>query len=284
MGTAIRHIMTNTAIGAYAVEKITYELGKVGGVDAFAVAIEYSHSSDELRRILQLRSMKDAESVITSALRECEADVVMKIDHYAYMDFDQLIEDFAQSSPSSLMEIPQVSVSVYPPNGGEERILVLRFTYQTSREVLRSMRDYVQPVFTSARLYVSGEEEASVKFGLLYSFLMERHSTYTVETSITPTYSLLRHAVGDSRAFAVVYASMCKNSELECMVVSGTCQGEARAWNIICEDGDYYHVDLLRSNNEGVFRKMTDAEMEGYVWDYSAYPACGSARTATEAT
>ena len=234
---------------------------------------EYNNNRDELPRMMILRSMNDAMNIITNAVRDCDADIVMKIENYEYLDLDQLVEDYAMQSPASAMEIPQVSFYTYP-NTGVERILEVRFTYQTSRESLKTMQDYVQPVFASARLYVSGEEEESSKFGLLYAFLMERHSEYTLETSITPTYSLLAHGVGDSRAFAVVYASMCRNVDLECMVVSGTCQGEARTWNIVCVDGAYYHVDLLRSNELGSFTKYTDDQMEGYVWDYSAYPAC----------
>ena len=43
---------------------------------------------------------------------------------------------------------------------------------------------------------------------------------------------------------------------------------------MIVDDGAYYHVDLLRSNTNGEFRKYTDREMGNYVWDYSDYPAC----------
>ena len=102
---------------------------------------------------------------------------------------------------------------------------------------------------------------------------MERFD-YKVETSITPAYSLLRHGVGDSRAFATVYAAMCRASGLECIVVTGTRSGEPWTWNIICQDGVYWHVDLLRCNEQGRFHKTEDSGMTGYVWDYSAYPEC----------
>lgn len=37
---------------------------------------------------------------------------------------------------------------------------------------------------------------------------------------------------------------------------------------------DYYHVDPAASLLGGDFRELRDEEMEGYVWDYSEYPAC----------
>ena len=110
---------------------------------------------------------------------------------------------------------------------------------------------------------------------------MERFD-YKVETSITPSYSLLRHGVGDSRAFATVYAAMCRAANLECIVVTGTRSGEPWSWNMICEDGYYWHVDLLNSNEKGKFEKKLDADMEGYVWDYSAYPLCDNAPVTDE--
>ena len=85
----------------------------------------------------------------------------------------------------------------------------------------------------------------------------------------------MRHGVGDSKAFASVYAAMCTKAGLDCQVISGTRAGEPWFWNIICEDGVYYHVDLLRCYREGGYRKQGDTDMTGYVWDYTAYPVCG---------
>ena len=167
------------------------------------------------------------------------------------------------------MEIPQTTVNIYPEEG-VERIVELKFSYQNSRDALRGMQIQVSPVFTSAVLYVSGDGTEYEKFTQLYSFWMERYD-YQLETSITPAYSLLRHGVGDYKAFANVYAAVCREAGLDCVTVSGTREGEPRYWNLIQENGVYYHLDLLQSSDAGHFRKMTEAEMQGYVWDYSAY-------------
>lgn len=271
MATAISYILQEHPIGAYAVESITYELGTTGGVNAVAVTVVYSRSIDEIRAIQTVSDMEQAVKRITNALTDFEPSVVLRIQQYETLDLDQLVADLALQNPDVVMETPQVMASVFPQEGAE-RVLDVRFTYQTSRDSLRTMQAYVKPVFASAALYVSSEEEtAGVKYARLYTFLMERNA-YQVKTSITPSYSLLRHGVGDSRAFAIVYAAMCRKAGLECQVVNGTCNGEAWFWNIICEDGIWYHVDVLSQNG---FIKYTDSQMAGYVWDYSAYPACG---------
>jgi hypothetical protein len=263
--------MQNDPIGAYAVEDILYDFGSSGGVPAISVNIVYHRNRSELQRIRKAPDIQAAEGIIAEALRGYEPSIVILIDTYKQRDFIQFVQDYAEGNPQTVMENPQVSQNTY--GTGRDRILELTFTYQTSRDSLRRMQSQVQPVFDAASLYVSGDGEDFQKFSQLYGFLMERFD-YKLETSITPAYSLLRHGVGDSRAFATVYAAMCRSAGLECIVVTGTRSGEPWTWNIVLDDGCYYHVDLLHSNASGQFREMTDQQMYAYVWDYSAYPAC----------
>lgn len=270
MKRAITDVMEHDAIAAYAVDKVEFELGKSGGKSALDVDIAYTHNRAEILKIKKVYDVAGAIKIISGALNQCQADIVLQIGQYEQTDFVQVVESYALENPQYVMEVPQVTVNVYPESG-TTRVVELRFTYQTSRVSLRNMQERVQQVFESAALYVSGDAPDAEKYTQLYSFLMERYD-YKLETSITPTYSLLRHGVGDSRAFAIVYAAMCRQAGLECMVVSGTKAGESHYWNIVCDDGVCYHVDLL----EGDFRKRTDEQMAGFVWDYSAYPACGN--------
>lgn len=265
--TAIRY---HDPIGAYAVEKIHYEIGTNTGRTAIAVNITYNRSRSEILRIKDTVNMEQAMAVIAEALEGCDANVVIRVDEYRETDITQKIQDYVDEHPDICMEMPQVAVSVYP-NTGFVRVIELTFTYQNSRDILRTMQGYVQPVFRAAQLNVSGEEEERIKFNRMYAFLMERND-YQLDTSITPAYSLLRHGVGDSKAFATVYAAMCRAAGLECHVITGTRSGTPWVWNLICEDGVYYHVDLVQSNTAGKILRNSDAEMNGYVWDYSAYP------------
>lgn len=271
MTAAVRHIREIHPIGAYAVEDIDYEVGTSSGKPAIAVTITYRHSRIEIQKIRKVATMEEAEAAIGEALEDYESSVVLQVADYQEADFSQMVQDYAEEHPESVMETPQVTAAVY----GEEaaKVVELTFAYQTSRDSLRSMQSQVQPVFDSAVLYVSGEGADNQKYSQLYAFLMERFD-YKLETSITPAYSLLRHGVGDSRAFAVVYAAMCRDAGLECLTVTGTRDAEPWTWNIVLDNEHYYHVDLLRCSESGGFRERTDGEMVGYVWDYSAYPEC----------
>lgn len=269
---AIRYVTTMDPIGAYALERIDYELGAGSGQQAVAMELQYLHDRSEIRRIKQCRTMEDARKEIAKALGDCSGSLVVQIGQYEETDFIQEIRDFAEANPSVVMELPEVSVGIYPETG-RKRVVELKFSYQTSRDALRSMQSQVRPVFDAAVLYVSGDGEDSEKLSQLYAFLMERFD-YQYDSSITPIYSLLRHGVGDSKAFSMVYAAMCRDAGLECLVVPGTRNGEAWYWNMVRIGERYRHVDLLESAVHEGLLTLNDDQMEGYVWDYSAFPAC----------
>lgn len=269
MRTAIMHVQQNSAIGAYAVDEINFESGTSGGIAAVAVDVSYIHGRQEILRIKNATNMDGLKSMLRFALNNCDTSTVVKVSEYEELDVEMFVQEYANANPHLCMEIPQVTATTYPENG-KERVLEIFFTYQNSRDVLRNMQNTVSPIFSAAELYVQGSEGEQQKYEQLYAFLMERFD-YTIETSITPAYSLLRYGVGDSKAFAMVYSTMCQNADLSCQVISGTRNGEAHYWNLIRFDDTDYHVDLLACNEAGEFIVMLPEEMTGYVWDYSVY-------------
>ena len=269
MNTAIMHMFQNSAVGAYAVEDVTFEGGTSGGISAVSVEVKYLHGRQEILRIKNVTNMDGVKAMIRFAVNNCDTSVVIHVDQYEELDVELFVQEYANANPHLCMEVPQVTATTYPERG-KERVLEVSFTYKTGRDALRSMQNMVTPIFSAAELYVQGSESESQKYEQLYAFLMERFD-YQIETSITPAYSLLRYGVGDSKAFAMVYSIMCQNAQLECQMVSGTRNGEAHYWNLIRFDGVDYHVDLLASNEAGEFTVMLPEEMTGYVWDYSLY-------------
>ncbi len=266
----IENILKTHPIAAYAVDKITYEVGTNNREPVIAFRINYLHGRAEILRIKQAENMSQATNVVYSALSNCEPSLLMRVNQFETVDFVQLVQDYGNNNPDVVIEIPRVSAHVYPENG-KDRVIELIFTYQTSRDKLKQMQELVAPVFTSAELYVGDTAQANEVLSRLYAFLMERNE-YTIETSITPAYSLLNHGVGDSRAFANVYAKMCRVSNLDCRVVSGSREGQPWCWNVVRYRGNYYHIDLLQCKQNGSFTVMEPLYMDGYVWDYTVYP------------
>ncbi len=262
MKDAVRYISDILPLGAYAIDKVEYEIGTSAGQPAILVNISYLHGRSELRRIKQAANMEAAKIIIMKALADCDDSIVVYVDKYSNVDLVQLVEDYAVANPDVVMEIPQVAIGAYPEQGSR-RVLELKFTYQTSRDTLRNMQTQVERVFASAALYINQNADEEQKYTQLYTFLTERFD-YHLETSITPSYSLLCHGVGDARTFAMVYAEMCRSAGLSCKVVSGTRSGEAWCWNLICVEDVYYHVDLLSSSAAGQFTKLSYQFFNGF--------------------
>lgn len=269
--SAINSVMKSNPIGAYAVEKINYEIGTNSGIPVIAFEIKYSVERAKILKIKSVDSMDQAWELVKKALYNFDSSVVIRVDNYEEKDWMQSLLDFAAVNPHIVMEIPQVVANVYPEKG-KDCVVELSFTYQTNSEELKQMQNKVSPVFTSAELYVMDTVQVNEIYTRLYAFLMERN-TYTIESSITPTYSLLHQGIGDSRAFADVYAEMCRRANLNCQTVTGTRDGVAWSWNIARYRGVYYHIDLLRCNEEGGFKMYHADEMVNYTWDVGAYPA-----------
>lgn len=269
---AIDYVMRYDALAAYAVEKISFQLGEIGNHKAVSFRISYHHNRPNLRTIPYVHTTKQTFELIRTALLDFETSLVFRMDNYSDDDFALWVEAYADENPHLIMERPLVTVNIFPETG-KERLVELAFTYQTNRETLREMAEYVEPVFQASRLNVIAEEQESVRFSLMYNFLVERTQIQVVP-SITPAYSIFRYGVGDSKAFAQLFAAMCRNAQLECFVVSGTKDGQPYFWNIICQDGVYYHVDILRHSQNSDLVRYYDDQMVGYVWDFDDYPVC----------
>lgn len=262
---AVKNVTTLDPVGAYAVEHVDFELGSNAGRLAAAVQVDYLRSKSDILRIKMAANMDEATKMIGQALEQVQSNVVLRIQSYEQMDFTQLVHRLADENPSMVMQTPQVMAAVYPESG-EDRLVELSFTYQTQREELLYMQRLVEPVFTAAELSVQGNSSQREKYIQLYSFLMERFD-YEYAASTTPAYSLLQKGTGDCKAFACVYAAMCRQADLECSIVTGTRNGQSWAWNRIVINNGVYYVDLIASNQSGALRILTASELEGYVWN-----------------
>ena len=268
---AVEYAMGTYPVGSYAVEKISYDLGTGLGTRALSVDITYRRSREQIDSIRAVRWTSGAQGAVEDALDEAAGTLVLKVAGYQATDFSDMVRVYAEQNPDRVMETPGVTVKVFPEDRGDTRVVELTFHYRTERESLRAMREQVQPVFSSATLYVSGQADDRTKFAQLHSFLTERFA-YTYESTVTPAWSLLCQGVGDSRAFSLVYAAMCSRIGLEAEIVTGTREGEKVWWNRIRIDGEWYHLDLMATQQ---FEPRTDDQMIGYDWDREAYPASG---------
>ena len=264
MQAAVKNLMLQDPVAAFAVESVDYEFGTNAGRGAIAVQINYSRSRADIAGIKSVQTMDEAEQLIGQSLEQSMGSVVFRVAEYEQTDFAELVALYAETNASMVMETPQVMTAVYP-HSGSDRLVELIFTYQNTRDDLLKMQALVRPVFTAAELYVQGNRSIRSKYQLLYSFLMERMA-YKVQYSETTAYSLLQEGIGDAHAFASVYKAMCDQAGLDCRVINGTKDGNEWSWNRIVINNRVYYIDLIEARRSGQLQLRTSSEMTGYVW------------------
>lgn len=264
MQAAVKNVVLQDPVAAYAVEQINYDMGFNAGRIAVAVQIDYSRSRADIAGIQTVRNIHEAEQLIGQCLEQALGAVVFCVEQFEQTDFSTVVSRYAEANAGMVMETPEVMTAVYP-HSGSKRLVELTFTYQNTREELLKMQALVRPVFTAAELFVQGNSSTRTKYQQLHSLLMER-ADYKFQKSATTAYSLLLEGVGDSHAFACVYAQLCNQAGLECRVVNGTYNGKQWSWNRVVISNRVYYIDVINAERTGRVQFRTASEMTGYVW------------------
>lgn len=260
-------------IGAYAVD---YMDAEYNGTDRISVNIVFRRSSAEVDAIVTVSGNSAACAKIQQALAAFDISLTLRIRNYQEMDFTQYIQSYSLQHPEAVAALPQVSAEVYPKEG-ETRILELHFSYPASRDEMRLMQSSVGTILSSASSYIRSGKDDLQKAQLLYRFLTTRF-TYSLseEAPVTPAYSLLCLGKAHNLSFSSVFYAECLAANLDCRIVTGSKNGEAYYWNLLRVEGEYYHVDLMRSlsREENELRLLYSPELrqEGYIWDEALYP------------
>ena len=262
---AVKNIYVQDPVASYAVEHISFELGSNAGRMAAAVHISYSRSRSDISGINTVKNMREAELLIGQTLEQAAGSIVFRVEEYEQTDFTALVQRYADMHAAMVMEVPQVMSALYP-HSGENRLVELTFTYQNSQADLLEKQALVRPVVLAAELYVQGGSTPRKKYQQLHSFLMER-TDYTLKPSVTPAYSLLQDGIGDSSAFACVYAALCNQAGLDCRVIHGTKDGKEWSWNRVVISNRVYYIDVIEAEKIGRVQFLTASEMTGYIWE-----------------
>ena len=261
--TAISNVIENTAFGAYAVEKITYEIGTNRGTSVVACRIHYRPGNQLPNKIAKIESVGQFEEMIKKALDEGDASVLVYMEQYEKLNIEEIVDSYAKLFPDRVVEIPVVKVEFYPEKGAE-RIVQVCFNYQTDAILMHQKRSAIEDAFRAAELSVNNISDPAAICEQLYLYLMGKTEIKEIQGTM-PAYDVLVREVGDRESLAVVYARMCNRAGLSCSVVSGTRDGKPWTWNVVrLRDKDYL-VDLLHSYESQTFLLNRADQVFGYI-------------------
>lgn len=295
LSDAFYAIKTEDPVGAYAIDYLEYE--HTEREDGWLVTVDavYRRSVSEIEAIRSVRGNERALSIIYETLDQLGTSVTLQISGFQDEDFGAKVRAYCLEHPNTMVQLPEISASIYPESGNV-RVVELHFAYHADRESLRSMQAEAQSVLLSAERYAQYAPDDATKLSLIYAYLTSRF-TYAEDGEAGSVYRLLCEGVGNSESFAAVTAYLCRRVGLDCQLVEGqrlrsptpepeqteqeptvtdTPEPAPYAWNIVCIDGVYYHVDVQQDalDGAGACRLLLDEQMSGYTWDREQYPIC----------
>lgn len=260
-------------LGAYAIDYMTHDCTLIVSYYEIRIHITFRRTAEEIAAIETISTQSQLEARLQSAVDSCTGRLALRISSYRDPDIPAMVAEYCAANPRTVMEMPQVAVSVYP-DSGSVRIVEIEFLYTESPDVLMSKQKAVQESIDAAAEYIRYRQTDQDKSALLFTYLTERFSYAAGETA-TPLYDALCGGVADPRGLAQAWQLICDQAGVECYTVNGMRAGEPYAWNILCVDGYYRHVDLSYCMLEsGVLTLWTDQDMGNYYWNPDQYPAC----------
>lgn len=273
---AVYYVSKQSALGAYAVDFISYDCTQVVSYYEIDVAITYSRTLEEMQALIATRGENAIRLRVSDALKSYAQTLALRVYSTGVYDVEGLVHEFYQENPDLLQVCPWVQVSYYPKNvAAEEYIMQIDFSYPYSEEELQHYQREVNAVVDAAVEYVQHRESEEEKLMLLYVYLAERFDYEEMSTG-TPVYSALCQGQVDSYAAARAMKTLCNAIGLECWVVEGTYLDSPWYWNIVEVDGKYYHTDAMRCISAGQANLTLDLDsgMNLYSWPRADYPAC----------
>ena len=272
-------IKTQTPMGAYAVEELTYELSRIVSYYTAEVFITYKRSAAEIRDVVTVNGISALQSHLSAKVAEHDRHEVLKVYSSAVSDeyIRGLIHQACLDAPLICDGEPKVKVAAYPSEG-VNRIYDIELSYAVDGGVFARRREEAEQLLSEICAPLA--EESAGRKALDCAVWLAEHCGGGEEDT---AYAALLGGSAGSLGFALAYKAMCDTLDLECLIVEGslgTLGTQTHFWNIVGIDGDYYHIDVSRIGDaawEDAFLLSDDMAWGTYMWDAEKYPACNGA-------
>ena len=282
IAAACYEIKTQTPMGAYAVEELTYNLSRIVSYYTAEVFISYKRSPAEIRNVVTVNGISALKSHISEKVAGHDRHEVLKV--YSSVVSDEyirgLVHQACLDAPLICEGEPEVKVTAYPGEG-VNRIYDIELSYAVDGAAFARRRAEVGDVLSEVCASLAGKAAGETARECA-AWLAENCASDGGEDEDTAYAALLGGRAG-SLGFAMAYKAMCDMLELDCLIVEGslgTLGAQTHFWNIVNIDGDYYHIDVSRIRDaswEDAFLLSDDMAWGTYMWDAEKYPACNGA-------
>ena len=271
--SACLEVVQESPLGAYAVEFIKPSVSFVVSYYQADLQIQYRRTREQISSIVSATGTSAIRSELESALDSFAEECVLRISYFSE-DEDYIRALFLEayySSPGAALDLPDLSISVYPDNGSQ-RIVEILLTYHLAPDELSKRKELLdlacQELLRSIRS-PSGDAQLSAAAQAVLD-----EGGYLPEGGSTAYHALLDGGA-NSEGLALAMALMCQELGVDYQVVQGTLNDQPHFWLVVSTSEGWRHLDLSLWD-EGDERLLTDQQLEvlGHVWNRERIPAC----------
>lgn len=275
LAAATKEVSTETALGAYAVDYISYDLDRIAGYYEAEVYVYYRRTAEEVEAIVSESTVSGLREAIETALSELRTELVVMVSASGAgeEEVNEYITEAYMDSPLSCVLRPKSEVTMYT-GGGLQRIYEIKLKYGLDTETLEKMKAALSEELEELAARITSQ---SKPHRALQAATVLTEQCAHDESAGSSIWAAIHGGAANSEGMAVAYKALCDALGLDCVVVTGRLDRAEHYWNILTLEGASYHVDVSMAREQGFAGTflISDAQMWGrYWWDNEDYPQC----------
>lgn len=260
---------------AYCVESLSYELYKVPAYYESKIHVEFAESAESIENIIMLNYSSKLSDLIYSALLSGDNRLAVMINHCSYTDDDvkNIVYDLYYKSPLIVPKEPGVVVHMFS-SSGNQKLFEINIDYGVTEEEFAEYKNYIEEFHKEFKLDSNSTDLEIVTYASAYIINSCSVSQLAADNS---AYSALANGQATSKGLSLALISICKENNIECMLVSGQRNWKNHYWSIVKINDSYFHIDIERciiDSIESGFLLNDENMWEMYRWNLPEYPSC----------
>lgn len=278
LAAACNEVRSETALAAYVVDYISYDLDRHVSYYEAEVYVYYLHTQEEVEAIVSVGTVSGLYDAVSATLEQMSPGLVVMVTASGASEAEVAgyVTEAYFENPLSCVNLPTTEVTMYT-GGGLQRIYEINLDYGASVASLASRKDILSAELTELAGRVTSRGEA---YRALQAATVVMETCASNAEAGDTLWDAVHLGAADSRGMALAFKALCDIVEVDCTVVAGRLDRAEHYWNIVTVDGASYHVDVSAAAERGLAATffISDADMWGhYWWDNENYPQCDGA-------
>lgn len=280
IAVACWEVKSDTALGAYAVDYMSYDINRIVSYYEAEIFINYRRTAEQVESIQTVGGVSQLQEAMHDAIRDLAPALTVRLNTAGLTqeEIQQMVSTIYRENPLMTLIEPSVAVAAYPESG-LEKIFELSFDYGRDPELIRTMKEKLRESVAQLASRASGANSVETVYSIAEALFQSCRMVEQARTDSTidsTAYGAVVNGTADSEGAAMAFMCLCIAKGIDCTVVEGRLDKETHFWNIVTIDGASRHIDVSQMTAGEPARLYRDSEiLDRYWWDTDKYPMCG---------